>query len=423
MMAGMSDDATDGDAVIRTLALVPPPLRPDELIGGEYDDVVIASTVRRTRDLAAAIDETAPDVIIVWTGFAEGRGIDAIGEARALAPEAAVLALTPDPPPHGDVALATRAGAGGFVDIGVHPSELVDAIRAVDSGVDWFPNDDVKQVLAAVAGDLDTTRHERQSRLIGIAIGLVPITGAIAAMLSLLYRRYLGQIGVRPVDIAIEPASRVIDAVSALFFLLGFFGPLLFVGTWLTLLRGSPLNRGPIAWLLERRRMASLVLTVLLLAAASLAAVGIDLVLVLVVGPAVAVSLLARALGLESELPRILRLEGYSQRRAIAGGVLVVGLFVAGLAIEALFVGPSFNTSGAQGYLMPTTVGFKATPMLVRDVESGRDDELLYLGGNADLYVMVDPCDDDKVFYVSVGSTRLLVIDEVDCADLDEPDD
>jgi DNA-binding NarL/FixJ family response regulator len=40
----------------------------------------------------------------------------------------------------------------------------------------------------------------------------------------------------------------------------------------------------------------------------------------------------------------------------------------------------------------------------------------LYLGGNADLYVLVDPCDEDTVEFVSVGSTRLVVIDEVVCA-------
>ena len=47
--------------------------------------------------------------------------------------------------------------------------------------------------------------------------------------------------------------------------------------------------------------------------------------------------------------------------------------------------------------------------------EVGRHAQWKYLGGNADLYVMVDPCADDDVTYVSVGSTRLRVIDEVTC--------
>ena len=37
------------------------------------------------------------------------------------------------------------------------------------------------------------------------------------------------------------------------------------------------------------------------------------------------------------------------------------------------------------------------------------------LGGNADLYVLVYPCDNDAVEYVSVGAHRLEVIDEVTC--------
>jgi hypothetical protein len=40
---------------------------------------------------------------------------------------------------------------------------------------------------------------------------------------------------------------------------------------------------------------------------------------------------------------------------------------------------------------------------------------VLYLGGNADLYVLVNPCEDDTVEFVSVGSSRLVVIDEVSC--------
>ena len=41
--------------------------------------------------------------------------------------------------------------------------------------------------------------------------------------------------------------------------------------------------------------------------------------------------------------------------------------------------------------------------------------EVLYLGGNADLYVLVDPCNDDAVEMMSVGSSRIDIIDEVTC--------
>ena len=42
---------------------------------------------------------------------------------------------------------------------------------------------------------------------------------------------------------------------------------------------------------------------------------------------------------------------------------------------------------------------------------------MLYLGGNADLYVLVDPCNDQEVEMVPVSTRRLVVIDEITCAD------
>ncbi|MCP4085995.1 MAG: hypothetical protein GY745_13210 [Actinomycetia bacterium] len=54
--------------------------------------------------------------------------------------------------------------------------------------------------------------------------------------------------------------------------------------------------------------------------------------------------------------------------------------------------------------------------MGVVDVDGNRPPfDALYLGGNADLYVLVDPCDGDRVDFVSVGSARLEVIDKVIC--------
>lgn len=48
-------------------------------------------------------------------------------------------------------------------------------------------------------------------------------------------------------------------------------------------------------------------------------------------------------------------------------------------------------------------------------VEARELRDALYLGGNADLYVLVDPCRDDEIEMVSVGAHRLEVIDEVSC--------
>jgi hypothetical protein len=85
-----------------------------------------------------------------------------------------------------------------------------------------------------------------------------------------------------------------------------------------------------------------------------------------------------------------------------------------------IFVGPRFGTKGAEGFIAPTVLGFRAQPMSWIDLESdGKQQDVLYLGGNADLYLLVDPCNDDKTLFVSVGASRLVVIDEVTCSHAD----
>ena len=49
-------------------------------------------------------------------------------------------------------------------------------------------------------------------------------------------------------------------------------------------------------------------------------------------------------------------------RRAVTGGLVVAALFIAGLSIEALVIGPRFGTTDVEGTLMPSTIGFNAPP-------------------------------------------------------------
>lgn len=412
----MTDSGNHAVGRLRVLVVAQQPFRLADLtpVGGDssYD----ARLIRRPSTLPDVLDEFEPDVAVVDTSYGDGVGFAVIGEVLARAPGTGVLALTPDPPPHDHVALATRAGASGFIGVNAEPAEFAAAIEAASEGRDWLPAAETRQVLSAVADDLDTTAAERRSRLTNILLGLIPITGAIAAMLALFWRRYLGQIGVRPVDLAVDPATRVVDAIAALLFIVGFFGPLLLVGSWLDAVRASAANRGGLAWFLERRKTAHALVSVVWLVAAVLLTMGPDLILVLVVGPVMTVALLAKVLDLSDELPRVLRIERVSPRRALAGGLAALLMFIGVLGVEALLVGPDLRTDGEHGILAPTVLGFNAQPMRAFDVDAGGEPrEVLYLGGNADLYVLVDPCNDDEVEYVSVGSTRLVVIDEVTC--------
>ena len=276
-----------------------------------------------------------------------------------------------------------------------------------------------RAALNQAADDLDVTAAERRSRLNSIILGLIPLTGLVAAVLVFLWRMYLADIGARPVDIAVDPGSRVVDALITLITLVAVIGPLAFVSNWLDLLRRSDLNRGALRWFLKRRALAWTVTTALLLTATGLLLAGTKVLMVLVIGPIVGVALIARALDLDESMPAVLRIETSPTRTLVRSAALLVAFFAV-LTIEVMFVGPRFGTKGAEGFIAPTVLGFRAQPVLWIDLEAdGKQQEILYLGGNADLYLLVDPCNDDETLFVSVGASRLIVIDEVTCSHAD----
>jgi CheY-like chemotaxis protein len=401
---------------MRILLLAREPYGPAQLGLDDLETVESTTLIRSTDALETAVAESRPTVIVIDVRFPDEAGITAIEDVRLWAKEAPVLALTSSPAPPDEVALATQAGAQGFVEVDSPPAEVATALRALDRGEAWLPPDETRAVLTSVAGDLDTTRAERRSRLTGIVIALIPLAGVMAAILSLLWRRYLGDIGVRPVDIAVDPGSRVVDAVSSIFLLLGIVGPLVFIHTWLDLLRNSRFNRGALGALLERRRLAGGLMFLLILGVGLFLSLGPDELLVLVIGPITGIAILARALDLSDQLPRFLRIQRVSPTKVLVGGTAALLLFLGLLGAEAIYRGPEFGPEGERGWIAPHVLGFSAQPMRVFNVETGDPPrELLYLGGNADLYVLVDPCNDDLVEYVSVGRHRLVVIDEVAC--------
>mgnify|MGYP001812223924 CR=1 FL=1 len=408
-------DAASGS--IRLLIVARHPFRVEDLGGVEHrpevEDVVL---IRRPDALEAALDEHRPDVLLIDTGLKRRTGHTVIQDARDLAPDAAILALTASPPHHDEVALAARAGAAGFIDVDAEPAEFADALRAARRGQAWFPPAETRDVLDSLAGELETTSAQRRSRLTGMVVAFIPLAGIIAALLSRMWRGYLGQIGVRPVDIAVDPTSRVVDVVFAMLLVIGVFGPLLFVGSWLELLRQSRANRGLLAGLFRHSVAARAILSILWLGIAAFLAMGVDLALTLLIGPVVTVAMLARVLDLSDELPRFLRMERLTPSRALIAGAAALIIFIGVIAAETYVVGPDLRRDGAHGWIAPRVLGFKAQPMRVFDLEDGAAPrDALYLGGNADLYVLVDPCEDDDVEFVSVGRHRLEVIDEVSC--------
>ena len=395
--------------------------RPFQLsdLGTEVAAIYEMELVRRPDDLDRVVGEFAPHVAVVDTSLRDGEGFSVIEQLESNELGVEILALTPDPPPHDHVALAARAGAGGFVDVDAPAEEFAEAIAAVRRGDSWYPPAETREILAAVADDLDTTTAERRSRLTGIVLALIPLTGLVAALQAGLWRRYLGSIGVRPIDLAVDPATRVVDAVAAILLVAAIVGPLLFVRNWLDMLGQSNLSQRANAWLQTHRRAAQIVLSVAWLAIAGAMAIGPDVGLVVFVGPLVVLAIIAKALGVNDELPRVLRIEGVSARVAVGGSVLTLVLFFGVLAYETLVVGPDLRATGVHGLIAPRVLGISAQPVEASNVDTGVTRQVLYLGGNADLYVLVDPCNDNQVDMVSVGSHRLVVIDEVACDSVD----
>lgn len=371
--------------------------------------------LRRPEDLDRVVTEFVPHIALVDTSLREGAGFSVMERLESHEHQIPVLALTPDPPPHDHVALAARAGASGFVDVDAPADEFSDALATVQRGDSWFPPNEVRTILADVADDLDTTTAERRSRLTGIVLALVPITGIIAMIQTGLWRRYLGLIGVRPIDLAVDPASRVLDAIVSMMLIIGIVGPLLLARNWLNMLESSPLNRGLLAKFLARRTLAQVVISIVWLVIAAVMAVGPDVGLVFFVGPVVSLSILAKILDADGELPRLLQIRGVSARAVMSGGALVLVVFVGVLVYETDVVGPDLRNDGVHGWIAPRVLGVGAQPVEATNVNTEEVREVLYLGGNADLYVLVDPCRDDVVEMVSVGSHRLVVIDAITC--------
>jgi hypothetical protein len=391
------------------------PFRAEDSGLSDLDDVESVVLVRRFDEVGEAVEHVRPTVALIDSGYPDDVSLSMIGDVLRLAPETGVVLLTDDPPSAAGVARAIRAGALGFVDIDAMPSDFAAAVRAAHLGEPWLPPKETKVILGSVADNLEITSKERRSRLVAVVVALLPLIGALAAIMSFLWRMYLGHIGVRPIDIAIDPTTRVIDAITAFLLVVGLFGPLLYVGNWLKLLSPSgPSNRG-IAWIGRHRRAAAVVLSAAVLLITAILAAVADLVLVLLVAPVVLTSLLAELLNISDDLPRVLRMPDLKRGPTIAGSLAAILLFLTVLSIEVAIVGPDLRVDGAHGFIAPRVLGFSATPMYAVDVDGSREPrEVLYLGGNADLYVLVNPCNDD-VNYVSVGSTQLQVIDIVDC--------
>jgi hypothetical protein len=214
--------------------------------------------------------------------------------------------------------------------------------------------------------------------------------------------------------------------------IIGILGPLLFVRPWLEAngqritdkprlakavarLCGLHLGKVPVGRLFINHWVAWMLGLLLVLALMLFLARLMPLIMVLFFGPAVGVILVANLLNMDDELPDFLHLPHLDSWRVLGLLGLILIVFLLALGAEVMIMEPDLRADGLHEVLAPKVLGFKAIPMMLYDLDEKHEPlGALYLGGNADLYVLYDPCA-EIVRLVPVGSSRVELIDRVDC--------
>ena len=97
------------------------------------DDLVVVAEAGSVKEALLQADRTKPDVIVMDVRLADGSGIEATREIRAVRPQTRVLMLTSFA--DDDALFASiMAGADGYVLKQIKGSELLRAVRTVGAG-------------------------------------------------------------------------------------------------------------------------------------------------------------------------------------------------------------------------------------------------------------------------------------------------
>jgi DNA-binding NarL/FixJ family response regulator len=398
----------------------------------EVHGIEVVGVSHNRQAALAQVEELQPDVLLVDVMLPGLRSIDLVRQVARSQPQVHILAVTPDDPPHDRIMLATEGGALGFISRHAPSSDYQAAIEMVHQGELWLPPRQTYEVLQEGAGELAVSSQERRGRLTQVILGLIPLTGLVAAITAFLWRRYWGDIGVRVADLGIDPSSRMIDVLVVFVMIIGIFGPLLYVRPWVKALgkwiagqrrlsravakvRGLHLGKLPVGRLIVNYWVAWVLGLLVVLSVTLLLTRLMTLIMVLFVGPAVGILLVANVLELDDELPGWLHLPHLDSWRVLGFLGLILIVFLLALGAEVLITGPDLRADGLHGILAPKVLGFRATPVMLYDLDEKHEPlGALYLGGNADLYVLYDPCA-ETVRLVPVGASRVELIDRVDC--------
>jgi two-component system, NarL family, response regulator DevR len=128
------------------------------------DDISVVAEAASVADAVRFAAASRPDVIVMDVRLADGSGIEATREIRAVRPETQVLMLTSFAD---DEALfaSIMAGAAGYVLKQIRSGELVSAIRAVGKGQSLLDPAVTQSVLDRLRKGKHLLRDERLARL------------------------------------------------------------------------------------------------------------------------------------------------------------------------------------------------------------------------------------------------------------------
>jgi hypothetical protein len=83
--------------------------------------------------------------------------------------------------------------------------------------------------------------------------------------------------------------------------------------------------------------------------------------------------------------------------------MIAFALLFSTLSYEVLVRWPRVGPKGEEGWIASDFLGFTAQPVRLTGSDDGSVSEMLYLGSNADLYVLVDPGNGDRVDHPTIG--------------------
>jgi DNA-binding NarL/FixJ family response regulator len=138
---------------------------------GEFDDIEVTGAVVDGADVARAVAQQRPDVVLMDIRMAGLDGIAATEQLRARREPPEVIILTTfDTDRH--IRLALRAGASGFLLKHTPPERIAHAIRQVAAGEPMLSPDVIRRVMAfAAEPPSDPRREQARQRLDRLSAG------------------------------------------------------------------------------------------------------------------------------------------------------------------------------------------------------------------------------------------------------------